>query len=114
MSDALLEQLRERLGEPLTGWDAINSDAADELAEREFAEQLDHATLYRQAFTTPAGVYVLEDLIRMFARQRIVRPSDDQFTVGIRQGQADVVHRILFLIEFANRGGRVPPEQGKE
>jgi hypothetical protein len=100
-------------GEPLElgGWDALEHLAEDQKA-RQFAEQLEHASMYRQAFSTPAGKYVLQDLFTMFARQRVVQPGDDTHSPGIRQGQADIVHRILAMIEFANTGGGRPTGPG--
>lgn len=99
----------------LGGWDAIEGLTSDGKAES-FQQQLDHASLYRQAFASTAGRYVLNDLVQTFMRQRIVRPDDSQFAVGIRQGQADVVARLLHLIEFANTGGGKltgkPPSEG--
>lgn len=97
----------------LEGWAAIDGQFnTEEQQARFFQEQLDHSSLYRQAFATTAGRYVLEDLLKTFLMQRIVRPGDDQFAAGIRQGQADVVHRILAMIEFANTGGGIPTGTG--
>lgn len=100
-------------GSPLEvgGWDSLEHLASDQ-RERTLALQLDDATLYRQAFSTNAGRYVLEDLIRQFLVQRIVQPGDDYFAAGIRQGQADIVQRILQRIEFANTGGGRPTGAG--
>lgn len=91
----------------LGGWDSINELQQDGKAEA-FQQQLDHASLYRATFANEAGRYVLDDLVQTFLRQRIVRPDDTQFGAAIRQGQADVVARILYLIEFANTGGGIP------
>ncbi len=44
---------------------------------------------------------MLKDLAANFLHQRIVNSGDGRFDVGIRQGQADVVIRILGYIEFA-------------
>lgn len=96
----------------LTGWAGVEHLWQDQMG-KQLAEQLDHATLYRMTFSSPAGKYVLEDLMRCFLRQRIVRPGDDQFACGIRQGQADCVARILAMIEFANTGGGKPTGQPK-
>lgn len=89
------------------GWAALDGmfEAAAAQSDAHFREHLELASLYRVAFATPAGRQILQDLIRMFFMQRIVRPGDDQFTAGIRQGQQDVVRRILSMVEFANSGG---------
>ncbi len=105
-------------GEPLEveGWAALDHLAPDQ-QDRLLADQLDNATLYRQCFSSNAGRYVLADFMDLFLKVRIVQPGDDQFAVGIRQGQADVVMRILSMIEFANTGGGkltgsgVPPSE---
>lgn len=91
----------------LEGWaalDGLYEEAGKQSAEH-FKEHLELASTYRVALATQAGRAMLGDLIRMFYMQRIVRPGDDQFTAGIRQGQQDVVRRILSMIEFANTGG---------
>lgn len=95
------------------GWDTIEGLADDNKA-RAFQEQIDHASLYRQCFSSSAGRYVLNDLIEMFFKQRIVESTDPpgSFAPGIRQGQADVVKRIFHMIEFANTGGGKPTGAG--
>lgn len=94
----------------LGGWGQLENMAEDQRA-RILQAQLDHASVYRQVFSSPNGRVVLEDLLTLFLRQRIVRPDDTQFAAGIRQGQADVVARILAMIEFANTGGGRPTGQ---
>lgn len=89
------------------GWAALDGmyDAAAKQSSEHFQAHLDMASIYRQACATPSGRAMLEDLIRQFLMQRIVRPGDDAHSPGIRQGQQDVVRRILSMIEFANTGG---------
>lgn len=95
-------------GDPLEvgGWAGLDGIAEAEL-DRDFKTQLDHASLYRQCFSTSAGRYVLADFLELFFKQRIVDGNDPPGSLlpGIRQGQADVVKRILAMIEFANTGG---------
>lgn len=102
------EHLFNQLAEHLGGWKGLESDAAEKLSEQEFTQQLDHATIFRQVFESPNGQYVLKSLIFKYLRNRIVQPGDDNFAAGIRQGHADVVQDLLFLIEFANTGGGRP------
>lgn len=94
-------------GDPLElgGWASLEH-LSKEVQDRVLADQIDHASMYRQCFATPAGRYVLHDLMVMYLQQRIVRPGDPEHAPGIRQGGADVVQRILAMIEFANTGGR--------
>lgn len=100
------------------GWAGIDGmyEAAAKQSDKHFQAHLELASVYRLAFATPAGRLVLEDLIRMFLMQRIVRPGDDAHAPGIRQGQQDVVRRILSMVEFANSGGGrqtgIPQEPG--
>lgn len=91
----------------LGGWAALEH-TMDDQAGRVLEEQVAHASMYRQVFSSPAGRYVLDDLMTMFLRQRVAKPGEDLLTVGIRQGQWDAVARILAMIEFANTGGGRP------
>ncbi len=95
------------------GWDALEGLAPDQ-KDREWQAQVDHASMYRQAFSSPAGRYVLDDMIQMFFKQDIVRGEDPPGSLlpGIRQGQAHVVKRIFHMIEFANTGGGKPTGTG--
>lgn len=99
------------------GWAAIDglSAHASQLQEAQFQQMLELASRYRQTFSTDAGAAVLKDLATLFLYQRIVQPGDKEHAPGIRQGQSDVVRRILSMVEFANTGGgRVTgqPKQG--
>lgn len=89
------------------GWAGIDGmfEQASRLDAQQFEQQLELATAYRQAFATPYGRLVLEDLVRMFMIQRIALPNDTMLAVGIRQGQSDIPRRIFSMIEFANTGG---------
>lgn len=95
-------------GEPveLKGWAAIDSLAEDQKA-RTLKDQLDAASLYRQCFSSDAGRFVLTDLMEQFLKQDIIRADDAPGSPlpGIRQGQAHIVKRIFYMIEFANTGG---------
>lgn len=98
---------------PVSGWDAIEMNA-DKQAERTFQQELEHASMYRQCFSSNAGKYVLKDLIEVFFKDDIVKATDapGSFAPGIRQGQATVVKRIFKMIEFANTGGGKPTGTG--
>lgn len=108
----LFNQLAEKIG----GWQGLDLDgaAAETMSEEQQQQQLDHATMFRQCFAANAGQYVLEALVLKYLRTRIVEPHDTQFAAGIRQGHADVVRDILFLIELANTGGGIPTGPGAE
>jgi len=96
------------------GWDEIDGIADHEQRARQHQDMVDHCSMYRQAFSTPAGRYVLEDMIDGYLRQRIVNPDQTERHDAIRQGNADVVKRILYLIEFANKGGGRPSSPQSE
>ena len=95
------------------GWAALDG-VADDQKDREWQAQVDHASMYRQCFSSTAGRYVLNDFIEMFFKQDIVHGEDPPGSLlpGIRQGQAHVVKRIFHMIEFANTGGGKPTGTG--
>lgn len=98
------------------GWAGIDNltEQAQQLQEAQFQQMLELASRYRQTFSTDAGASVLQDLAAMFLFQRIVQPGDSEHAPGIRQGQADVLRRILSMVEFANTGGGRVTGQPKE
>lgn len=104
--------LEAALGEA-SGWAGVDNlfEQASKANEAHFEQMLELASWYRQAFTTEAGKRVLEDLAAQFLFQRVVQPNDTQFAVGIRQGQQDVVRRLLAMVDFANTGGGRPTGQ---
>ena len=97
----------------VSGWAAIDGLADDQMA-REWQAQVDHASMYRQCFSSNAGRYVLNDMIEMFFKQDVVLGTDEPGSLlpGIRQGQAHVVKRIFLMIDFANTGGGKPTGTG--
>ena len=88
------------------GWREIDGLAEDQKA-RTLQDQLDTATMYRQCFASDAGRFVLTDLMEQFLKCDIIRTDDapGSLNPGIRQGQAHIVKRIFYMIEFANTGG---------
>ncbi len=100
----------------VSGWDAIDGLVDETQAARSHQAQVDHASLYRQCFSSGPGRYVLEDLINIFFKQDVVVATDEPGSLapGIRQGQAHVVKRIFHMIEFANTGGGKPTGSGAQ
>ena len=98
----------------VTGWAEIDGLLDGNQKARTFQGQLDHASMYRQLFSSEAGRYVLNDLIEVFFKQDIVDGNDPPGSLlpGIRQGQAHVVKRIFLMIDFANTGGGKPTGPG--
>lgn len=115
MSDPPAFSIDLGTGEPLevSGWDAIEG-LADDQKDREWQHRVDHASLYRQCFSTTAGRYVLNDFIEQFFKPDIIIGNEPPGSLlpGIRQGQAKVVKRIWYMIEFANTGGGKPTGTG--
>ena len=65
------------------------------------------AKMHATVLDTEAGKLLLEHWIRTFLLRPVVRPGEDAFAQGIREGQANVIRQILGQLEFA-RGE--PPE----
>ncbi len=87
-------------------WEALDLAGLEDAAEGERQQILEVCNLYRSVFAgSEQGKYVLRDLVETFLVTDVARPGDDMLAVGIRQGQALVVKRILSFIETAKRGG---------
>jgi hypothetical protein len=86
-------------------------EEADEIRKRALGDQwhsaMRIARMHAVVFDTEAGQALMQHLIRTFLCRAIVRPGEDAFAQGIREGQANVIRQILAQIEFA-RGE--PPE----
>lgn len=98
--------LEQALGEA-PGWAGIDNlfEIAAKANQQQFEQMLELASHYRQALATEAGRRMLEDLAAQFLFQRVATPESTQLAVGIRQGQQDVVRRMLAMVDFANTGG---------
>jgi len=57
-----------------------------------------------KAFRSGSGKFVLNHLINTYLTKPIVRPGDDAFSCGIREGRADLVRQIIKSIENAKTG----------
>ena len=82
------------------GLEAINNDPSDE----NFEQALELAKQIHLAFRAKSGKYVLEHFVNTFLTKPIVRPGEDAYAQGIREGRADVIRQILQQIEFAKTG----------
>jgi hypothetical protein len=69
--------------------------------ENEVRQASEIATMYFSCFGTDAGQRVLEDLVNKFLTKPIVRPGEDNFAQGVREGRADLIRQILIQIEYA-------------
>ena len=52
-------------------------------------------SMFKAVFETPHGRECLKHLKHTFIDRAIARPSDDLLTIGIRQGEADVIRKII-------------------
>lgn len=79
-------------------WESLNEiiDRSDEEAKAR-----DIASAYFNCFNTEAGQWVIEDLVNKFLTKPIVRPGDDAYAQGVREGRADLVRQLLIQIEYA-------------
>ncbi len=84
------------------GLDAISNDPSDE----NFEQAMELAKQIHLAFRAKSGKYVLEHFVSTFLTKPIVRPGEDAYAQGIREGRADVIRQILQQIEFAKTGER--------
>lgn len=88
-------------------WGELDIANLGQANDTERERVLEICRAYQSVFATAQGQYVLKDLVETFLiRPRIAEPGDDLIQVGIRQGQADIVRRILNFIEVARTGGQ--------
>ena len=86
-----------------SSWESLESVTNDPSGEN-FSLALELANEFHSAFRRGSGKYILEHLVNTYLTKPIVRPNDDAFAQGIREGRADVVRQILQQIEFSKTG----------
>lgn len=84
-------------------WESLDTQPID---DGNMDKALELAKEIHKAFNSGSGKYVLKHLINTYLTKPIVRPGDDAFACGIREGRADVIRQILHNIEFAKKGDR--------
>jgi hypothetical protein len=62
------------------------------------------AKMHADVFNTPAGQRLMRHWIAQFYAYPIVRPGQDAYAQGIREGRADLVRQVLVQLELARRG----------
>ena len=87
------------------GWEGLETISNDPQDEN-YAQAIEIAEQIHKAFKTGSGKYVLEYFVGLFLTKPIVRPGEDAFAQGIREGRADVMRQILQQIEFAKNGDK--------
>lgn len=76
-----------------------------EEAQRErWAQGFRIAKMHADVFNSEAGQVLLAHWVQVFLARSIVRPGEDAFAQGIREGQADVVRQILAQLDMARLG----------
>ena len=97
--------MRDELPSRLTQVGVFDDDSPRDTQSREaWAKGFEIAKMHADVFNTEAGQKLLAHWIKVFVARPIVRPGDDQFTAGIREGQADVVRQLLTQLEHARQG----------
>jgi hypothetical protein len=97
----MIDELSARLVQP----GVFDSEPAQDAQSREaWAKGYEIAKLHADVFNTEAGQKLMLYWIKVFVARAIVRPGDDQFSAGIREGQADVVRQALKQLEYARQG----------
>ncbi len=88
------------------GWAEIESigEANAEQGQKTHDLAMEIAGEVHNTFRDGSGKYVLEYFIKSFLTKSIVRPGEDAFAQGIREGQADVIRQILRWIEISKTG----------
>lgn len=79
-------------------WESLQ-EITDRSKEQQQASEI--ATAYYSCFSTESGQWVIEDLVNKFLTKPIVRPGEDAFAQGVREGRADLIRQILIQIEYA-------------
>ena len=51
--------------------------------------------MFKDTFSEPVGQKCLKHLEEVFVDRNIARPGDDLLTIGIRQGEAQVIRKII-------------------
>ncbi len=93
-----------------TGWADLDLSTDAELTpeQREQRQrQLEVCDHYRATFEgDEQGRFVLRDLMQTFMVPHVAEPGDDMLAVGIRQGEQNVVRRILHFMYLSRTGGQ--------
>lgn len=85
----------------------VNTEAPEEEADIETAasdaeilkKSIEHTAMIKTVFGTQAGKKYLEYLRHTFVERSIARSGDGLLEIGIRQGEADIVRKIIAEIE---------------
>lgn len=89
----------------------VKPGAFADLAEERKIAQADNweqamriARMHSDVFSSEAGQRLIDHWVQVFVARPIVRPRDDAYAQGIREGQADVVRQLLVQLEIARTG----------
>lgn len=73
-------------------------------------KSLEVTALFINTFGTESGQKCLEHLKRVFVDRPIARDGMDLLTIGMRQGEANVIRKIIEEVENGNQRTTVDPE----
>ncbi len=79
------------------GWSEF--EVADNSKEDD--KRLDFAHTIATAFNSKEGKEVLTAMVEKYLVRKVADPHDTQIGIGIKQGEANVVHYILSQIELS-------------
>lgn len=86
-------------------------DPPSDLATREnWAKAFEIAKLHADVFNNDAGRTLIRHWVKAMMVRPIVRPNQDAYSHGIREGQADFVRQVLTQLEIARIGPGGPPQ----
>lgn len=80
----------------------INSSNLEEVKAKLSAKERDLAGIFHRAFVqNPDGKKALDYMVNTTIMRRVLGPHSTQFEAGIREGENQLVRRILMLIQIA-------------
>ena len=74
------------------------------MARKNWAAAFQIAKLHADVFNTEPGRELLKHWVKSMMVRPIVRPGQDAYSHGIREGQADFVRQVLQQLEVARIG----------
>lgn len=78
------------------------------MEHKEYEEELQRKAEEIDALMKPlcsrAGQKLLEHLEKQFVKRQIVRDNDSQFAAGIRQGEANIIRKLMTEVERIQNG----------
>ena len=96
--------MKDRLALMLAEPGVFDPPETDPARAEQWFEAYRIAKMHADTFSTDTGKELLQHWIKTFLARSIVRPGEDAFAQGIREGQANVVRQVLEQLELARSG----------